>query len=181
MWSSIYKWIFEIGGFQVGSDLGVRGLPLFWGLGSTPPQGKWKTRGGSEPKKLDAPSRWNRPKNWPNFFSGLFSSKTYKTAQNLKLRKQLFFLDAFPDIFDTIHSKRSMKMKSKNIRNIRYLSLVPILIKLLNILTREDDHWTIQRRRVRWRGWDGLSEDGVAFPLRHDYHLKRTYSRSSFS
>ena len=64
---------------------------------------------------------------------------------------------------------------------IRYLSLVPILIKLLNILTREDDHWTIQRRRVRWRGWDGLSEDGVAFPLRHDYHLKRTYSRSSFS
>ena len=49
MWSSIYKWIFEIGGFQVGSDLGVRGLPLFWGLGSTPPQGKWKTRGGSGP------------------------------------------------------------------------------------------------------------------------------------
>ena len=53
--------------------------------------------------------------------------------------------------------------------------------KLLNILTREDDHRTIQRRRVRWRGCDGLSEDGVAFSLRHDDHLKRTYSRSSFS
>ena len=77
-----------------------------------------------------------------------------------------------------------MKMKSKNIRNIRYLSLIAkivILIKLLNILTREDDHGTIQRRRVRWRGWDGLSEDGIAFSLRHDDHLKRIYSRSSFS
>ena len=40
--------------------------------------------------------------------------------------------------------------------------------KNLNILTREDDHGTIQRRRVRWGGWDGLSEDGVAFSLRHD-------------
>ena len=35
--------------------------------------------------------------------------------------------------------------------------------------------------RASFASWDELSEDGVAFPLRHDYHLKRTYSRSSFS
>jgi hypothetical protein len=51
------------------------------------------------------------------------------------------------------------------------IAVFVIIIKLLNILTREDDHETIQRRRVRWRGWDGLSEDGIAFFLRHDDHL----------
>ena len=32
-----------------------------------PPPGKVKNSGGVRAKKLDAPSRWNRPKNWPKF------------------------------------------------------------------------------------------------------------------
>ena len=56
-----------------------------------------------------------------------------------------------------------------------------ILTKLLNILTREDGNQAVQRIRVRWRIRDELSEAGIAFSVRHDDHLKRTYSRSSFS
>ena len=56
--------------FASGGGGGKKGPP------KTPPQGKGKTRGGSEPKKLDAPSRWNRPKNWPNFFLVFFSTIT---------------------------------------------------------------------------------------------------------
>jgi hypothetical protein len=50
----------QIGGFQVGSDLGVRGLPLplFWGLGSTPRPREIEKPGGVP--GLDPPPQGSR-------------------------------------------------------------------------------------------------------------------------
>ena len=87
----------------------------------------------------------------------------------------------FSDILIQSIPKDQWKWNPKILEIFGICHWYPFLLNFSTFWPARMTDWTIQRRRVRWRGWDGLSEDGVAFSLRHDDHLKRTYSRSSFS